>query len=67
MTPIEKAIAAVGSQAELAKALGQSSQFIYRMKKDGGRISTQKLSPDVWANVTGLSKKELFPEFQDQD
>ncbi|MBS6026334.1 MAG: helix-turn-helix domain-containing protein [Haemophilus pittmaniae] len=65
MTPIEKAIAAVGSQAKLAKALGESPQFIYRIKKSGGTISTQKVSPDKWAAVTGLSKKELFPEFQD--
>ncbi|SUU98731.1 helix-turn-helix domain-containing protein [Avibacterium paragallinarum] len=35
MTPIEKAILAVGSQAKLAKALGKNSQFIYRMKKSG--------------------------------
>lgn len=65
MTPIEKAIAAVGSQAKLAKALGESPQFIFRMKKSGGTISTQKVSPDKWAIVTGLSKRELFPEYQD--
>ena len=65
MKPIEKAIAAVGSQSKLAKALGESAQFIYRMKKGDGRISTQKVSPDKWAAVAGLSKKELFPEFQD--
>ncbi|KAA6208108.1 hypothetical protein [Avibacterium paragallinarum] len=65
MTPIEKAILAVGSQAKLAKALGKNSQFIYRMKKSGGRISTQDISADRWKEVTGLSKRELFPEFQD--
>ena len=65
MTPVEKAIKALGTQAKLAKALGESSQFIYRMKKSGGVISTQKVSPDKWAAVTGLSKKELFPEYQD--
>ncbi|AZI14524.1 helix-turn-helix domain-containing protein [Avibacterium paragallinarum] len=65
MTPIEKAILAVGSQAKLAKALGKNSQFIYRMKKSGGRISTQDISADKWKEVTGLSKRELFPEFQD--
>ncbi|CDF99488.1 hypothetical protein [Avibacterium paragallinarum] len=65
MTPIEKAILAVGSQAKLAKALGKNSQFIYRMKKSRGRISTQDISADKWKEVTGLSKRELFPEFQD--
>ncbi|MGY6089245.1 hypothetical protein [Avibacterium paragallinarum] len=65
MTPIEKAILAVGSQAKLAKALGKNSQFIYRMKKSGGRICTQDISADKWKEVTGLSKRELFPEFQD--
>ncbi|KMK50926.1 hypothetical protein RO21_09065 [[Actinobacillus] muris] len=65
MTPIEKAIQAVGSQAKLAKALGKKSQFIYRMKKKDGKIATQDISPDKWAEVTGLRKAELFPDYQD--
>lgn len=65
MTPIEKAIQAVGSQANLAKALGKPSQFIYRMKKKDGKIATQEIHPDKWAEVTGLPKSELFPDFQD--
>lgn len=65
MTPIEKAINACGSQAKLAKALGKTSQFIYRIKKSGGRIRTRSITPDTWCEVTGLSKKELFPEYQD--
>ncbi|AKD39225.1 helix-turn-helix domain-containing protein [Pasteurella multocida subsp. multocida] len=65
MTPIEKAIQAVGSQAKLAQAVGKTSQFIYRMKKSGGKISTQDVSADKWKEVTGLPKSELFPEFQD--
>lgn len=32
MTPIEKAIKAAGSQVKLARALGKTSQFIYRIK-----------------------------------
>lgn len=63
MTPIEKAIRAVGSQADLAKAIGQSPQFIFQMKKRGGQISTRTVPPDVWVQATGLSKKELFPEY----
>ncbi|HDR1912934.1 TPA: helix-turn-helix domain-containing protein [Pasteurella multocida] len=65
MTPIEKAIQAVGSQAKLAQAVGKTSQFIYRMKRAGGKISTQDISADKWKEVTGLPKSELFPEFQD--
>lgn len=64
-TPIEKAIEAMGSQANLAKALGKQSQFIYRMKKAGGKISTQDVPADKWKEITGLPKSELFPEFQD--
>lgn len=63
MTPLEKAIRAVGSQSNLAKAIGQSPQFIFQMKKRGGQISTRVVSPDAWVKATGLSKKELFPEY----
>ncbi|TCK01919.1 hypothetical protein EV694_0559 [Volucribacter psittacicida] len=65
MTPIEKAIKAAGSQVKLARSLGKTSQFIYRIKKSGGKISTQDISADKWKKVTGLPKSELFPEYQD--
>lgn len=65
MTPLEKAIDALGGKSKLAAALGVSPQFIHRMQVRGGNISTRKVTADEWAKVTGLSKKELFPEYQD--
>ncbi|KGQ29754.1 YdaS family helix-turn-helix protein [Gallibacterium anatis] len=65
MTPIEKAINATGGQTKLAKALGVSPQLIHQIKKKGGKICTRSISPDQWKKATGLSKKELFPDYQD--
>ena len=64
-TPIQKAIKAAGGQSRLAKAVGQTAQFIYRIKNSNGSLPTRKVSADEWARATNLSKKELFPEFQD--
>ncbi|MBN6069491.1 helix-turn-helix domain-containing protein [Aggregatibacter actinomycetemcomitans] len=63
MTPIEKAIEAFGSQKKLANALGVSPQFINQIKRRGGELTTDKVTPEQWVKVTGLSVTELFPEF----
>ncbi|MBV7389015.1 helix-turn-helix domain-containing protein [Pasteurellaceae bacterium TAE3-ERU1] len=63
MTPIEKAIHALGSQKKLAEAVGQSPQFINAIKKRGGKLTTRTVSPDLWEKATGISRKELFPDF----
>lgn len=66
MTPLDKAIQAFGgSQVDLARALGQSPQFIAMIKRRGGNLTTKTVSPDEWAKATGLSKSELFPDYQD--
>lgn len=66
MTPLDKAIQAFnGSQSELARALGQSPQFIAMIKRRGGHLTTKAVSPDEWAKATGLPKSELFPDFHD--
>ena len=65
LTPIDKAIRAVGSQKGLAEALGQSPQFINMIKRRGGKLTTRSVSPETWVKATGLPKRELFPEFQD--
>lgn len=66
MTPLDKAIQALGgSQVALARALGQSPQFIAMIKRRGGNLTTKTVSPDEWAKATGLSKSELFPDYQD--
>lgn len=63
MTPIDKAIKAIGSQKKLADALGVSPQFINQIKRRGGKLTTDKVTPEKWVKVTGLSVKELFPQF----
>ena len=63
MTPIEKAIEAFGSQKKLAEALGVSPQFINQIKRRGGELTTDKVTPEQWVKVTGLSVTDLFPKF----
>ena len=63
MSPIDKAIKAIGSQKKLADALGVSPQFINQIKRRGGELTTDKVTPEKWVKVTGLSVKELFPQF----
>jgi transcriptional regulator with XRE-family HTH domain len=61
LTPFDIAIAAVGgTQRELAKRLGCTEQNISKLKKTG-TIPTN--NPELWVKATGLSKKELFPQF----
>lgn len=62
VTPLEKAVAAVGgSQKELAEKIGVSPQAITLIKKRGGRLPLRRMNAFVAA--TGLSKEELYPEF----
>ena len=63
MTPIDKAISAIGSQKKLADALGVSPQFINQIKRRGGELTTDKVIPEQWVKVTGLPVKDLFPQF----
>jgi hypothetical protein len=63
MTPIDKAISAIGSQKKLADALGVSPQFINQIKRRGGELTTDKVTPEQWVKVTGLSFSDLFPKF----
>ena len=63
MTPIDKAIEAFGTQKKLAEALGVSPQFINQIKRRGGKLTIDKVTPEQWVKVTGLSVKELFPKF----
>ena len=63
MTPIDKAIRAIGSQKKLADAVGVSPQFINQINRRGGELTTDKVTPEKWVKVTGLSVKELFPQF----
>ena len=46
MTPIDKAIKAIGSQKKLADALGVSPQFINQIKRRGGVLTTDKVTPE---------------------
>lgn len=62
MTPIEKAIFAVGSQAKLSRAVGVSPQAIWNMKARGGKITTRNVPAKVWSSATGVPLSELFPE-----
>lgn len=65
LTPIEKAIRAVGdTQITLAKLVGCSPQNITNIKARGGKIPYKRKSVrEKWIKATGLSEKELFPDF----
>lgn len=63
MTPIEKAIEAVGSPKALADKLGRSPQFIHKIRKGKGHLTTRVVSPQEWCKATGLPMTELFPEY----
>lgn len=63
MTPIEKAIEAVGSPKALADKVRQSPQFIYKIQKGKGHLTTRLVSPQEWVEATGLPMLELFPEY----
>lgn len=59
-TPLEKAIAAVGSQAALAAAVGLSQQAIsYWVKKDGRVPAEMVLAVERASNV---SRHDLRPD-----
>lgn len=64
ITPIQKAIAAVGgNKSELARLVGCSPSNITNIIARGGRIPCMSREKrDRWINATGLSKKELFPD-----
>ena len=78
MTPIDKAISAIGSQKKLADALGVSPQFINQIKRRGGELTTDKVTPEQWVKVTAercakieeltngkVKKSELRPDLWD--
>lgn len=58
--PVQKAIIAAGGQLELAKKAGCTPQYISKLKKNG---KLPAKDPDRWARATGLSKRDLFPQF----
>jgi len=64
LTPIEKAIRAVGgNKSELARLVGCVPSNITNIVARGGRIPCMsKEKRDRWINATGLSKKDLFPD-----
>jgi len=64
ITPIQKAIKAVGgNKSELARLVGCSPSNITNIIARGGRIPCMsKEKRDRWIKVTGLSKKDLFPD-----
>lgn len=59
-TPVQKAILAAGGQNELARRLGCTPQHISKLKKKG-KVPTNQ--PVKWLKATGLSKRDLFPQF----
>lgn len=67
--PIDKAIVAVGgNQTILANKIGCKPQNITNIKRRGGSIPVKNSKTiDVWISATGLSKKELFPQFYKED
>ena len=64
ITPIEKAIKAVGgNKSELARLVGCSPSNITNIIARGGRIPCMSREKrDRWVKATGLSPKELFPD-----
>lgn len=64
LSPIEKAIRAVGgNKSELARLIGCSPSNITNIIARGGRIPCRnKKNRNKWVKVTGLNKKELFPQ-----
>ncbi|OTP97312.1 hypothetical protein B6D16_00875 [Gilliamella apicola] len=64
MTPIEKAIRAIGgNKSELARLVGCSPSNITNIIARGGRIPCMsKEKRDRWVKATGLSPTELFPD-----
>ncbi|MBC9130696.1 hypothetical protein J3U18_00100 [Gilliamella sp. B3482] len=64
LSPIDKAIRAIGgNKSELARLVGCSPSNITNIKARGGKIPCRnKEIRDKWLSVTGLSKKELFPD-----
>ena len=65
LTPLDKAIKAVGdTQKTLASLVGCSPQNITNIKARGGRIPHRsKKVREKWLKATGLSEKELFPDY----
>lgn len=64
LSPIKKAIQSIGgNKSELARLVGCSPSNITNIIARGGRIPCRnKGNRDKWIRVTGLSKKELFPD-----
>lgn len=64
MTPLDRVLERFDfCQKRLADALGVSPQFVQALKRRGGKLTTRKISINEWERVSGLNRKELFPEF----
>ncbi|WP_329504878.1 hypothetical protein [Haemophilus parainfluenzae] len=50
MTPVDKAIEAFDTQKKLAEALGVSPQFINQIKRRGGELTIDKVTPEQWVS-----------------
>lgn len=64
MNGVELAIKAMGSQSELARALGKKPQIISHWFRKIGRIPAEHV-PDV-ARVTGLPRHMLRPDLYER-
>jgi DNA-binding transcriptional regulator YdaS (Cro superfamily) len=61
LTPVERAAAAVGSMAELARRIGVSRQSVSDWQvKHGGVIPRKRVS--AVSEATGIPRRELMPD-----
>jgi DNA-binding transcriptional regulator YdaS (Cro superfamily) len=61
-SPLEKAIDAVGSQAELAKALGVKPQHVWNWLHRDDKVPAEQVLPIENATGGKVSRHELRPD-----
>lgn len=61
-SPLEKAIDAVGSQAELAKALGVKPQHVWNWLHRDDKVPAEQVLPIETATGGKVSRHELRPD-----